>query len=711
MKKILRGRYLISTALFSVIALVFGTSIAPVGAAQDAPSQVGSTAVPHQAGTTGGSQSSNWVVASDGGVFAYGNAGFFGSAGSIHLNKPVVGIAATPDSSGYWLVASDGGVFAYGNAGFFGSAGDIQLVSSVVGMASTFDGAGYWLVAADGGVFSFGNAKFYGSLGGTNLQAPIVAMAATPDGAGYWLLGSDGGVFAYGDASFYGSPSTGHLSNPVVSMASSPDGAGYWVVTSTGEVFGFGSVTNFGSYQGTTSGISIISITSTVDGAGYWLTASNGDIFNFGDAGAITTSSTAQHLNAPVVGMATEGILIPSTTTKVNSANVVSLSGTPGSTQTLILNQGTIPPPVGQVLEVGVTPATPSGFLGTVTSTTTNPDGTVSVSTQPASLDDVFTAGTFSLSGTLDATDLAPNIAGGVPRVLTPHDLSPHRSLHPIVITMPHTEDGFECSGGATFTAGGSLSILPSFNFTDSHDFLSLHPYLQVSTSISTTESAEVDATVAAHADCTYTKTLAEYKFQEIEIEGIIIQPVLSLELSGTVGVEASVSAQIVQTATATIGLSAHASCNPSINFTTFSVSANCSAGASPIDSASNDITPTVSADGTVDTSVELMGKLALEIEDGLVSPYIEAGPKLEAKATAGASNVDGPSASWSMEACLEANAGVEVKVGFDYEIGLHSIKLNLIDENYAIPIVSLCKEFGGEGDGTGERPVPPSSA
>ena len=63
-------------------------------------------------------------MASDGGIFNFGpGAGFFGSTGSIHLNKPVVGMAATPDGAGYWLVASDGGIFNYGDAGFFGSMG------------------------------------------------------------------------------------------------------------------------------------------------------------------------------------------------------------------------------------------------------------------------------------------------------------------------------------------------------------------------------------------------------------------------------------------------------------------------------------------------------------------------------------------------------------------------------------------------------------
>ena len=46
---------------------------------------------------------------------------FYGSLGGMHLNKPIVGIATTPDGKGYWLVASDGGVFTFGDAGFYGS--------------------------------------------------------------------------------------------------------------------------------------------------------------------------------------------------------------------------------------------------------------------------------------------------------------------------------------------------------------------------------------------------------------------------------------------------------------------------------------------------------------------------------------------------------------------------------------------------------------
>jgi beta-glucanase (GH16 family) len=81
-------------------------------------------------------------------------------------------------ASGYWLVASDGGVFDYGDAAFYGSSGGVSLNRPIVAMAATPDGRGYWLVASDGGVFDYGDAAFYGSSGGVSLNRPIVAMAA-----------------------------------------------------------------------------------------------------------------------------------------------------------------------------------------------------------------------------------------------------------------------------------------------------------------------------------------------------------------------------------------------------------------------------------------------------------------------------------------------------------------------------------------------------
>ncbi len=88
-----------------------------------------------------------------------------------------MGVAPTPDGAGYWLVGSDGGVFAFGDATFHGSLGATHLNAPIVGVAPTPDGAGYWLVGSDGGVFAFGDATFHGSLGATHLNAPIIGMA------------------------------------------------------------------------------------------------------------------------------------------------------------------------------------------------------------------------------------------------------------------------------------------------------------------------------------------------------------------------------------------------------------------------------------------------------------------------------------------------------------------------------------------------------
>ena len=47
---------------------------------------------------------------------------------------PIVGMAATADGKGYWLVASDGGIFSFGDAGFYGSTGGLHLAQPIVEM-------------------------------------------------------------------------------------------------------------------------------------------------------------------------------------------------------------------------------------------------------------------------------------------------------------------------------------------------------------------------------------------------------------------------------------------------------------------------------------------------------------------------------------------------------------------------------------------------
>ena len=243
-----------------------------------------------------------WEVGSDGGIFSFGTAHFYGSMGGKGLNAPIVGIASTPDGRGYWLVAKDGGVFAFGDAHYYGSMGGTTLNAPIVGIASTPDGTGYWLVAKDGGVFAFGDAHFYGSMGGVRLNKPIVSIASSPSSGGYWEVASDGGIFAFG-ATFLGSAGPLRLAAPVVGMASLISGGGYWEVASDGGVFAQGAAPLLGSMGGQVLNRPIEGMAATPSSAGYRLVASDGGIFAFGDA-EFDGSMGGLPLNSPIVGIA-----------------------------------------------------------------------------------------------------------------------------------------------------------------------------------------------------------------------------------------------------------------------------------------------------------------------------------------------------------------------------------------------------------------------
>jgi hypothetical protein len=243
------------------------------------------------------------LVAADGGVFAFGRAGYHGSTGDRVLNRPIVAGAPTRSGEGYWMAASDGGVFAFGDAAFLGSTGDRALNRPIVGMAATPTGRGYWLVASDGGVFAFGDAAFLGSTGGRVLNRPIVGMAATPTGRGYWLTASDGGVFAFGDATYFGSTGGMALGAPITTMMATPWGDGYWLVGADGGVFSFGRAPFFGSTGALRLRAPIVAATASPTGGGYWFTASDGGVFAFGDA-PFHGSTGDRTLNSPVVTMA-----------------------------------------------------------------------------------------------------------------------------------------------------------------------------------------------------------------------------------------------------------------------------------------------------------------------------------------------------------------------------------------------------------------------
>ena len=242
-------------------------------------------------------------VASDGGIFNFGGAGFYGSLGSLTLNKPIVGMAATPDGGGYWLVASDGGIFTFGDAGFFGSTGGTPLNKPIVGMAATPDGSGYWLVASDGGIFTFGDAGFFGSTGGMHAQQADRRH----------------GRHARRQGLLAGGLRRRHLHlrrRRVLRLhgrhARSTSRSSAWPPRPTARATGWWPPTAASSPSATppSSAPSAASPSTSRSSAwpprptaqGYWLVASDGGIFTYGDAGFFG-SMGGTPLNKPIVGV------------------------------------------------------------------------------------------------------------------------------------------------------------------------------------------------------------------------------------------------------------------------------------------------------------------------------------------------------------------------------------------------------------------------
>jgi hypothetical protein len=166
-----------------------------------------------------------YLVGADGGVFTFGDAPFFGSLANVHLAAPIVKLLIYSDCggsyihqcyvTGYYLVASDGGVFTFGDAPFKGSLGNVRLAAPIVGAENNqiYDGvAGYTLVGSDGGTFTFGIAQYFGSLAGVHLNAPIVGIVQGSN----WLVGADGGVFTFPPTPNIRTLANTHLNAPIV---------------------------------------------------------------------------------------------------------------------------------------------------------------------------------------------------------------------------------------------------------------------------------------------------------------------------------------------------------------------------------------------------------------------------------------------------------------------------------------------------------------
>ena len=149
-----------------------------------------------------------WLVASDGGIFSFGGAAFYGSTGSMTLNAPVVGMAGTADSrraTGWW--PPTGGSSASATPG---------STARPVPRPSTPE----WSACAatpTAGVLAGGVRRRHLLLrrrpvlrldGRSPAQSAHRLDGRHPDGGGYWLVATDGGIFAFGDAGSTARPAT-----------------------------------------------------------------------------------------------------------------------------------------------------------------------------------------------------------------------------------------------------------------------------------------------------------------------------------------------------------------------------------------------------------------------------------------------------------------------------------------------------------------------
>ena len=157
------------------VLLDSGTGIA---AASSATASTSTTSTSTTSTAIGSNASARPVI--EGGSVAPSAVGALSGSTPVAPDLPIAGSAVGAAS-----VA--GTVLARGSAGFYGSLAGKALNKPIVGMAPTPDGHGYWLVASDGGIFTYGDAHFYGSAGGEHLTQPVIALAAVPSGGGYWM--------------------------------------------------------------------------------------------------------------------------------------------------------------------------------------------------------------------------------------------------------------------------------------------------------------------------------------------------------------------------------------------------------------------------------------------------------------------------------------------------------------------------------------------
>jgi hypothetical protein len=194
------------------------------------------------------------AVAASGRVLTFGSVVAKGDAAG---KGTAVDIATTRTGQGYWVLMSDGGVYPFGDARYFGSPKRTGVKITATSIEARPAGDGYWVLGADGTVTGFGAATSFGKAAGSGTA---VDLAVTPTGAGCFVLFDGGSVAAFGDATAAGDLTTvtSRWNKPATAITALPASKGYVLSTHDGGLFTFGGAPYFGTFAG--SGATVVGI-------------------------------------------------------------------------------------------------------------------------------------------------------------------------------------------------------------------------------------------------------------------------------------------------------------------------------------------------------------------------------------------------------------------------------------------------------------------
>lgn len=533
-----------------------------------------------------------WLLAVDGSVLPVGDAAAFGPVPPARtLAGRAVGIAATPDGAGYLVAYADGRVEPGGDAVTRGNASLPRgLGHEVAAIAITPTGQGYWLVGLDGHVYAFGDAPALAPVRLGPFDALVTAAAPTATGRGLWIGSADGHVTALGDAAPL-LPASRPLRGALTALAPTPSGGGLWLASLTGNVEARGDAAPLAS-----TGLVLPAVAAVASAPTGTLTVNVTDL-PAGSGGAVTVTGSGPQYTVPVTetlrvapgsysvtadavhaahtsyrptitgtpafvvpGENATAIVdylwaIPDTTKRVVSSAVEDATGDPKTGLTLTLDPASAPSlAVGDIVVVGITDATPYGWIGKVASLSSSA-GALTVTTTLASLTDAFTRGEIHAQWGPDGNSISDGLASSA-RVTQAHRRS-QDLLQNIEAQIP---DNFSCGGSASAKLSGDASVTSSVAFHVSWGGI-FHPTDvngDVTSHFGATASAGFTASTAA--SCTLDPTeIAELPPIPLgDALGFVITLKLELDVSAGVSTDAAVTTSVHASESADLGASDH---------------------------------------------------------------------------------------------------------------------------------------------------------